>query len=908
MTQLSQTTPERVEELLSALREQAATTRASLSGARISLERLRAAYESKITEDERQLVQRTQRWLRDRHSAISARYLRRRESLTQTAGRIAGQLAGGPLSMSWEDPRWADPPASPGTHLRIGTLDLPGAPSPVPAVVPFVGAAGWLVQTSPETFSSVAHSLVVRALAAFGPNSVRVTAFDPGLSSDLGLYSELRQIDRLSVPPPISATNTFEQSLVGLLAHLGAVEDSLASQGLHSVAEHQRDQGALGSPLHLLLIYSDAGPLSPQGAQNLGQLIRVGGPRGAFTLVAQKQAPHLALLAAGLPKMSAQRGATAHGDLPGLDISLDVAPERDTLQRIVGKLARRPVVSSAPTLALAQLVEEIEDPWLDEGENGLEVAYGRSGRANLVLRLRTQDPPMPNAIIGGAVGEGKSNLLLTLLYGLAARYSPHDLEMVLVDLKDGVEFSRFAPDTHGRNWLPHVRVLALEFDREFALKTLEWAEQTVHDRGVLMRESGTSTLGEYRRRTGRPLPRLLIVIDEFHRLFEGADQDVDRAARLLESLARTARAAGVHLILASQTISGIRGLASKSEAIFSQFHNRISLKNTAAESQAILAPRNVAAAELVHRGEVIANESLGEDPAANLQGLVAFADRTYTRGLQQRLWTEGSTGTPPRVFRAATWAPEPARWPEPDGTSLCSITPGAPISVTEHTRVIRMAMAPEQAVLVLGSELELVTRVLASCLHSALCSSSIRTVTIFDGLAGAGAASPTAALLQQVAHRAGAVVHRHARAEVVDALADVTERAARTGPELTVMLGLDTLVEFDGEDPSTFLPRTDRLRALLRDGGSRGVAVLGWWQSRRRAEEQLGYGLPGARGFAFCGSGKEDLQAICGAAARQPEGWPRFSWYDRSGNGETETLVPFDLIADITGVAHGRLG
>lgn len=900
---MAEVTPEHVEQMLAELRSQASETTRRLAGARTALDQLRSDYATRSAGGQRQLDEESSTWLREKQAALAGRQARRRQNLTETADRLAGALAPGPLGMAWDDPRWADPGRAAGSHLRIGTLQLPGMPHVLPAVVPLVGAPGWTVGGSPTDFSGLAHSVVLRTLAAYGPNRVRVTAFDPGLSSDLGLYSELRQVDRLAVPPAINTTDAFEHSLIELVTLLGKVEDVLASQGLHSVL----DSGE-ARQIRLLLIYSAAGPLSQQGAQNLAQVLRVGGPRGLFALLADDAMRALVpSRPGGLPSVSIRGRAISHSELPGVDITRDAPPGRDQIQRIAGVLARRPPEDTAPTLPLAQLIDEIQDPWLNEGEAGIEVAYGKSGRANLVLRLRSQDPPMPNALIGGAVGEGKSNLLLTLLYGLAARYSPQDLEFVLVDLKDGIEFSRFAPDASGRNWLPHVRVLALEFDREFALKTLEWAETTVHDRGVLMRDAGASTIGEYRRRTGGPMPRILLVIDEFHRLFEGADQDVDRAGRLLESLARTARASGVHLILASQTISGIRGLASKSDAIFSQFHNRISLKNTAAESQAILAPRNVAAASLTHRGEVIAHEALGEDPSANLQGVVAHADKQYTRQLQQRLWTEGATGVRPRIFRATTWAPRPDRFPEPSDVALCSLAPGAPISVTEDARILRVTRGPEQSVVVLGAEPDLVLRVLAGCLDSALASSDIRRVTILDGHSGGDGTAPLVEHLWQSAIGAGATVS-HVRGEEVPAVAaELSDRTTLAAPELILPLGLDTLVELDGDDPVTYLPRTDRLRALLRDGGSKGLVVLGWWQSRRRAEDQLGYGLPGARAFALCGVGKEDLQSICGASARQPDGHPRITWYDRSSRAEAEVVVPFELAEERSVVRRGFL-
>lgn len=904
MIGVAELTLDQVDQLLEQFRYRAATNAGRLARLKQALTGLGADDARAAQQIETQIREKTDHWRGEEYASISSVHRERRRRATAVVEATTRRLAAGVLGCAWDDPSWPDPGPATAQYIRIGTVSVGG--NAYPAVLPLVGAPGWQVRSDERTFVGLAHAIILRSLVAYGPQRIRVHAFDPGLVSDIGWYAELRPVDRAAVRSPVTTTATFEESLAALQTELSRVEDALASYGFHSVLDEAADFGQLRHPLHLLIIYGTAGGLSDRGTQSLRQVLRTGAERGLFVLGTEDA---LQTLLPGvrprLGRLSVRGRDAEHSALPGLTITLDRPPSRDQVQAAGRALLRRPAQHTAPTLPLAELIDAITDPWLDPGDKGIEVAYARSGRADLVLRLRSQDPPMPNAIIGGAVGEGKSNLLLTLIYGLAARYSPGDLDMVLLDLKDGVEFARFAPDDKQHNWLPHARVLGLEFDRTFALAVLQWLSELVQHRGALMRDAGVSNIAAYRQATGRSMPRTLVVIDEFHRLFEGEDDQVDTAARLLESLARTARSAGVHFVLASQTISGIRGLASKSDAIFAQFHNRISLKNTAAESQAILAPRNTAAATLTDRGEVIAHESLGEDPAANMRGLTAYAEAGYVRRLQERLWRQGSTGVPPRIFRASAYAPEVAVAPVAP-PALLSLTPGAPISVTEDARVVSVVRSPDQGLLVLGTDRALVGPVLIGSVRSAVASRPDIAVTVLDGLTVAGYKDPVVAAVLSCLSELGSTVRHVGREDIVTTLADLRQvDPSATKPHLVLAMGFDGVVEIEQDDPATYVAPTEGLRSLVKIGALSGTVVMGWWQSRARAEEQLGFGLPGVRAVALCGLGAEDLRAVAGPTARPPEGFPRILWFDRGSQRGPEPLVPFTIPDELKGLLRG---
>lgn len=560
-------------------------------------------------------------------------------------------------------------------------------------------------------------------------------------------------------------------------------------------------------------------------------------------------------------------------------------------------LVDRPRQSLAPTVDFGRIVGAIDDAWMTDADEGLEATIGVIDGGDLVVRLRSENPPMPNALVGGAVGQGKSNLLLVLIHALAARYSPAELEMVLVDLRDGVEFARLGPSSASRTWLPHVRALGLEFDPDYSIAVLRWVGEQMTKRSELLKEASSTTLKQYRAATGKTLPRLVVVIDEFQKLFEGDDDQIGQAASLLENIARTGRGFGVHLILASQAVTGIRGLAVKQDAIFGQFHNRITLKNTASESQAFLKAHNLAATELEHRGQVVVNNALGELDR-NTFGTVAFADEKYLSQLRSQLFSQGH-GAPPDLFRSssfAAWNPEmqPAR--ASDGAVLAV---GLPIGIEQKPRTAELSRSPNQGLAVVGADRTVAVSVLLRAVATAAAGlGHAPRVVLLDGDSFGGAAKPWVAAFAGKLEREGATVERVPRDAIAARLVELA--AAKGSADLVVPIALDSVDLSSPVEPDYVMPN-DSLRELLKRGPLSQTWTIGWWQSKSVLDEHLGYRAPGVRTWALCGVSRDDLTDICGHGVREPSARPRFIWFDRNSGG-AERLVPFDS-ADLLGGA-----
>jgi DNA segregation ATPase FtsK/SpoIIIE, S-DNA-T family len=153
----------------------------------------------------------------------------------------------------------------------------------------------------------------------------------------------------------------------------------------------------------------------------------------------------------------------------------------------------------------------------------------------------------PHALIAGTTGSGKSELLRTLVVSLAARVGPDHVNFVLVDYKGGATFDSCVD-------LPHTVGLVTDLDEGAASRALVSLEAELRRREGILRRHGVSDLPALRATPGAgPLPRLVVVIDEFAAL---ASELPDFLASLV-GVAQRGRSLGIHLVLATQRPAGV---------------------------------------------------------------------------------------------------------------------------------------------------------------------------------------------------------------------------------------------------------------------------------------------------------------------------------------------------------------
>jgi len=154
-----------------------------------------------------------------------------------------------------------------------------------------------------------------------------------------------------------------------------------------------------------------------------------------------------------------------------------------------------------------------------------------------------------HGMVAGTTGSGKSELLLTLIVGLALRYDPSIVNFALVDFKGGTAFEALRA-------LPHTVDVITNLQGNLGTRAFTAIRAELNRRQVTIKEAGVTDIYEYQRRGDhlrKPLPHLFVIIDEFADMIKQRPEF--RAP--LESIAMLGRSLGVSLILAAQRPGGV---------------------------------------------------------------------------------------------------------------------------------------------------------------------------------------------------------------------------------------------------------------------------------------------------------------------------------------------------------------
>ena len=802
-----------------------------------------------------------------------------RHALDEAVSSLAALAA--PRTRSWRDSAWPswDPSTAPGLPIAIGTSRVDASalagsgdarhpedrPSPLPEpfdlplLLDLPSRRGLLVEVEPASRPrglEVLQAAVLRILTTLPPGKVRLTLVDPvGLGQNFAGFMHLADEDQALVGDRIwTDPRHIEQRLTDLTEHMETVIQKYLRNEFDSIDAYNEKAGEIAEPYRVLVMADLPANLTETAAKRLASILESGSRCGVLTLLLRDLRMPLppALqpedLARGVVRLHPRTResadlAVAIAGLEPLPLVLDHAPPADLLQALAGRIGRSAKTASRVEVPFEAIAPHGPERWtLDSGPR-LAVPLGRAGATRL-QQMVLGEGTAQHVLIAGKTGSGKSTLLHALITNLAAWYSPEQVQLYLVDFKKGVEFKTYA--THR---IPHIKAVAVESDREFGLSVLQGLDAELKRRGDLFRAVGVQDLKGFRAaRPNEPMPRTLLVIDEFQELFTEDDKVASEAGLLLDRIARQGRAFGVHAVLGSQTLGGAYSLA---RSTMGQMGVRIALQCSEADAQVILSDDNSAARLLSRPGEAIYNDAGGLVEGNSPFQVVWLPEEVRDRVLADVVALSKDRGLPPAmplVFEGsapadlASNAPlaevlrDPSKRPSRE---LLRFWVGDPVAIRDPA-CAEFRRQPGSNMVVVGQQIETTLGMLASGVLGAAAQrerSALR-VLLADGTP---ADDPSFGTLPGIVERLPCEARVLAPRDLPEALSELAQEVVArqddpTRDSTTTLLVLHGIHRFRdlrrNEDDYGFSsddgpPKPDKLLgAILREGPSVGVHVV----------------------------------------------------------------------------------
>lgn len=803
--------------------------------------------------------------------------------------RISGALE--EVCPAWSDPAWASfggrfdaPAAVCFGEFAVDMAALPGglsqdpqmaAPGPtaftLPALLDLYDRGSLLVRTDPANAArgvELLRDVMLRLVTAFPPGKVRFTIIDPvGLGQNFAGFMHLADYDEAMVGGKIwTDPKHIEQRLADLTEHMETVIQKYLRNEYETIQEYNRQAGEVAEPYRFLVIADFPANMTEAAAKRLASIASSGARCGLYTLIAHvadgRTRPPAWLPLGALEQSSAVlvwRDGRFHwqnDDFSAWELRVESPPPDEQLTALMHRVGAASKDASRVQVPFEYVAPKPGQLWSLEAAEEVRVPLGRAGAKHLqyfsVGRGTTQ-----HALIAGRTGSGKSTLLHVLITNVALWYSPDEVEMYLVDFKKGVEFK-----TYAAHRLPHARVIAVESEREFGLSVLRRLDAELTRRGQIFREAGVQDMAAYRRHiagngAAGPMPRILLIVDEFQEFFVEDDKLAQEAALLLDRLVRQGRAFGLHVVLGSQTLGGAYSIA---RSTIGQMAVRIALQCSEADSYLILSEDNAAARLLARPGEAIYNDVSGRVEGNSLFQIVWLPEErreVFLESVRDRMEREGRSAAPPIVFEGNIPADLSrnhllaAALEGRGGGGPARIWLGDAISIKDPTAAVFRRQSGAN-LLVVGQQEDASAAMVIAALLSLAGTAGVNGPPAVWVLDGSPADSPYAELLESVAKRVGARFGR-----VRDTAAVMEEVAAELGqreasgqhdapPAFLLVAGLPRFRDLRKEDEFAFssddsegTSPAKRLGRVLREGPAFGVHTVAWCDTATNAERML---------------------------------------------------------------------
>lgn len=763
-------------------------------------------------------------------------------------------------------PKVDNPSLRVAEYIQVGQYSINGRNAgfnedlSMPLIVPLLGHGNIVVIGKGPSADSFIRAVIGEALEHTEANQLQLVAYDPALQNPLAPFSSLGE-EEADMVQTVQTAQDFEKLTDTCRETIQRV-GNLMMGGTGTLVQYRAKVGMPVEQYSLITLFDYPGTIREDTHRQLMTLIKQA-PRYGISFIVRVSDPsnlpkwcsleELRSLGTAIDLTRKQPTWNVDNEFP---ISLATLSPSDA-QKLAADTAKRMHSLSMPVVDFGTIQPKHE--WGGSTANGITFALGSAGISTTEITIGDDRAQKHNILVTGAVGQGKSNLLKVMIYSMCSRYSPDELELYLLDFKDGVTLAPMAPSDKSPAFLPQARILGLQADQSFGYAVLDSMRKEMERRSRKFKEVDVDNIAKYRKqRPNERMPRIVAFIDEFQMLLAGDEGRA--AAKKLEECVRLGRAYGIHVVLASQSISGIQALATSSRGLFAQFPIRIGLKNSPSEAISTFGQNNDAAAHLRYRGQAIVNLDFG-DPKSNQTVMVAKADDDRLNELQSE-WYERvkDIATAPMVFdgtRAADLERDLITLKRNGqlgrGMSKCYL--GRPVAIDENPVSFSIDASPGRNIAIVGSGVS--PNALEDDVDNNMAIGMMEAI----GLSLAAAEKPGSARFvimdlltdrdrqanhlgewKEAMHRTGHDITMLTRKNAMDWIVGLDEMMAqRTDDDVPVYVLAFALersgnltekipVDPEAKYPKYYQPR-ERLFALLQGGPLKGIHSFLWWSN-----------------------------------------------------------------------------
>ena len=806
-----------------------------------------------------------------------------------------------------------------------------------------------------------AQGAVLRILASAPPAKVLFTFIDPiGQGQNVAEFLKLGDFGESLVNTKAwTDPRQIERKLTELTEHMETVIQKYLRSDFRTIDDYNAAAGEIAEAYRVIVVFDYPDSITETAGKQLERIVLNGGRCGVFAIIvhdASRKAPY------GVDVRNI-RGHALEFAWEGQDVAwnnygfgrldrylqtqLDGQAPVDVANNIIleiGEQAKTALRVAVPYHKLLQLAGISAEPiWERSTAEGISIPLG-PGNARKPRYLELGVGLSVHALVVGRPGSGKSNLMHVVITTALRMYSPDELQLYLIDFKEGVEFKPYAEASP-----PGIQVVAVRSEREFGLSVLRALDGVLKERAEIFRNAGVSNIADYRRkeaeRAGQAkMPRILLVVDEFQEFFVQQDRIADEVSLLLDRIVRQGRAFGIHLLLGSQTLAGY----TLPRATLNLITVRIALQSGEADSRMIFADDNTAPRLLTRPGEGIYNATSGLVEGNNLFQVALFEDedrrsvfsavREHVAVLKLRNGFNADWARPTLVFEGH----EPASIERSLPLAVAASAPafvevgrvievwlGEPIEI-KPAASFKLARRGGSHLLVVDRNEEQAMGLMVAALVSILTQAvpGIFHIPILD-LTTADA--PWAEVPERFEELFGdfgvRVVDRRGFGREIEQLyalvqGRVSSLAKPQSVHFLILLGMHRARDLRQDDThrsmsfgSNDVPgMNEQFAAILRDGPECGVHVLGWCDSYGNLDKIVEHRLLAEFGTRVVGqmSASDSSRLIEEDGASKLDRPYRVIKYDEERVGALEIFRPYAVpprswVADVAEKLHGRM-